>query len=279
MLEIGVFHNGASSLPVVLTKDGVAVNDGSLAEVHAAAQEVLINQVRQGILAEKLGFQSFWLTEHHFQPEGAEMSPNPLFTQMAIAAQTKKIRLGQCANIVVWHHPVRIAEQIAQLDVISGGRVECGMGRGYQPRENETLGRPYGSTIQDQERNRKSFEEAVAIIQKCWTEPSFSHRGENFSIPPTYTKWNHKQTIAYFGMDKVERRLEDVIAHRRTRHVLRRQSGAGHDDDPEGTAGLPAAGAKTAPADLGAGHQRPLAEMGRRTRRQRRDDRRAQRSR
>jgi hypothetical protein len=84
MLEIGVFHNGASSLPVVVTKDGVAVNDGSLAEVHAAAQEVLVNQVRQGILAEKLGFQSFWLTEHHFQPEGAEMSPNPLFTQMAL---------------------------------------------------------------------------------------------------------------------------------------------------------------------------------------------------
>ena len=113
MLEIGVFHNGASSLPVVTTKDGVAVNDGSLAEVHRAAQETLVNQVRQGILAEKLGFQSFWLTEHHFQPEGAEMSPNPLMVQMAIAAQTKKIRLGQCANIVVWHHPVRLAEQIA----------------------------------------------------------------------------------------------------------------------------------------------------------------------
>ena len=71
MLEIGVFHNGASTLPVTLTKDGVAVNDGSLKEVHRAAQETLVNQVRQGILAERLGFQSFWLTEHHFQPEGA----------------------------------------------------------------------------------------------------------------------------------------------------------------------------------------------------------------
>ena len=70
MFEIGVFHNGASSLPVVVTKEGVAVNDGSLAEVHVAAQEVLVNQVRQGILAEKLGYQSFWLTEHHYQPEG-----------------------------------------------------------------------------------------------------------------------------------------------------------------------------------------------------------------
>src|SRR6478752_51435 len=139
MFEIGVFHNGASHLPVVITKDGVAVNDGSLAEVHRAAQEVLVNQVRQGILAEKLGYQSFWLTEHHFQPEGAEMSPNPLFTQMAIAAQTKRIRLGQCANIVVWHHPVRLAEQIAQLDVISGGLVECGMGRGYQHGKTKPL--------------------------------------------------------------------------------------------------------------------------------------------
>jgi alkanesulfonate monooxygenase SsuD/methylene tetrahydromethanopterin reductase-like flavin-dependent oxidoreductase (luciferase family) len=80
-------------------------------------------------------------------------------------------------ELLVWYHPARIAEQIARLDVISGGRVECGMGRGCQPRENETLGRPYGSMIQDQERNRKAFGEAVALIKKCWTEPSFSHRG------------------------------------------------------------------------------------------------------
>jgi alkanesulfonate monooxygenase SsuD/methylene tetrahydromethanopterin reductase-like flavin-dependent oxidoreductase (luciferase family) len=212
MLEIGLFHNGASSLPIVTGKDGVTFSDGSLNEVHRAAQETLVNQVRQGILAEKLGFQSFWLTEHHFQPEGAEMSPNPLMVQMAVAAHTKHIRLGQAANIIVWHHPVRLAEQIATLDVISGGRVECGVGRGYQPRENETLGRPYGSTIQDQERNRKAFEESLTILKKCWTEPSFSHHGEFFSVPPTYTKWNHRQTIAYFQSNKAERRLEDVLA-------------------------------------------------------------------
>jgi alkanesulfonate monooxygenase SsuD/methylene tetrahydromethanopterin reductase-like flavin-dependent oxidoreductase (luciferase family) len=183
MLEIGLFHNGASSLPIVTGKDGVTFNDASLNEVHRAARETLVNQVRQGILAEKLGFQSFWMTEHHFQPEGAEMSPNPLMVQTAVAANTRRIRLGQAANIIVWHHPVRLAEQIATL-VISGGRVECG----YQPRENETLGRPYGSTIQDQERNRKAFEETLAIMKKCWTEPSFSHHGEFFSVPPTYTK-------------------------------------------------------------------------------------------
>src|SRR5438046_9905971 len=143
-----------------------------------------------------LGFQSFWLTEHHFQPEGAEMSPNRLMVQMAVAAHTKRIRLGQAANIIVWHHPVRLAEQIALLDVISDGRVECGIGRGYQPRENETLGRPYGSTIQEQERNPKAVAEVMTIMKKCWTEPSFSHHGENFSVTPTYTNRTHKHTIA-----------------------------------------------------------------------------------
>jgi hypothetical protein len=121
MLEIGLFHNGASSLPVITDKDGITFNKGSLADVHRAAQETLVNQVRQGILAEKLGFQSFWLTEHHFQPEGAEMSPNPLMVQMSVAAHTKHIRLGQAANIIVWHHPVRLAEQIALLDGSAGG--------------------------------------------------------------------------------------------------------------------------------------------------------------
>ena len=220
-----------------------------------------MNQVRQGILAEKLGFQSFWLTEHHFQPEGAEMSPNPLMVQMAIAAQTKRIRLGQCANIIVWHHPVRLAEQIALLDVISGGRVECGIGRGYQPRENETLGRPYGSTIQDQERNRKAFEEVVAIMKKCWTEPSFSHHGENFSVPPTYTKWNHKQTIAYFSRTRPDARSM-TWCDRRARHVLGRQSGAGDDDDAQGAAGLSAAAAEAASAVLGAADQLALDQVG-----------------
>ncbi|MGH7062323.1 MAG: LLM class flavin-dependent oxidoreductase [Stellaceae bacterium] len=72
--------------------------------MHKAAQETLVNQVRQGILAEKLGFQSLWLTEHHFQPEGPEMSPNPLMVQMAVASNTKRIRLGHAANIIGWHH-------------------------------------------------------------------------------------------------------------------------------------------------------------------------------
>jgi len=210
MIEIGVFHNGASDLPVA-DLGNLTLTDGNLKAVHESCQRTVLAQIRQGILAERLGYDYWFQTEHHFQPEGAEFSPNPLMTEMAIAANTKRIRLGQAANIITWHHPVRIAEQAAMVDIVSGGRLEFGIGRGYQPRENETLGKPYGSTIQDQERNRVAFEEAYEIILKCWTQPSFSHHGENFSLPPAYTRWNHAQTIAYFSRAGVERTVADVL--------------------------------------------------------------------
>jgi alkanesulfonate monooxygenase SsuD/methylene tetrahydromethanopterin reductase-like flavin-dependent oxidoreductase (luciferase family) len=211
MLEIGVFHNGSNDLPLATTSDGVVINDGSLGEVHESNQRVLVNQVRQGILADRLGFNYFFMTEHHFQPEGAEFSPSPLLSETAIAARTSRIRLGQAANILPWWHPIRIAEQAAMLDVLSGGRLEFGIGRGYQPREAEVFGWPF-STIQDQERNRAFYQEAYEIIIKAWTQPSFSHRGQFYTIPPVFTRWNHKQTIAYFKSGKAGRRLDEVLA-------------------------------------------------------------------
>ncbi|HKN14695.1 MAG TPA: LLM class flavin-dependent oxidoreductase, partial [Candidatus Binatus sp.] len=211
MIEIGVFHNGASDLSVVRTSSGVAINDGNLAEVHESSQRGLVSQVRQGILADKLGFNYFFMTEHHFQPEGAEFSPNPLLAETAIAARTRQIRLGQAANIITWWHPIRIAEQAAMLDIISGGRLEFGIGRGYQPREAEVFGWPF-ATIQDQERNRAYYQEAYEIIIKAWTQPSFSHHGQFFTIPPVFTRWNHQQTIAYFESGKAGRKLEEVLS-------------------------------------------------------------------
>ncbi|MBF6568268.1 MAG: LLM class flavin-dependent oxidoreductase [Candidatus Binataceae bacterium] len=211
MLELGIFHNGASDLKTVTTPDSVTVTDGSVVDAHEAYQRILINQVRQGILAERLGYNYFFMTEHHFQPEGIEFSPNPLIAQSAIASRTNRIRLGQAANIITWWHPIRIAEQAAMLDVISGGRLEFGIGRGYQPREAETFGWPFGSTIQDQERNRAYYQEAYDLIIKAWTEPSFSHHGQFFTIPPVYTRWNHPSTLAYFKMPHAGRRLEEIV--------------------------------------------------------------------
>ena len=181
-----------------MTPEGWWVFDGTLTDRNASTQRETIAQIQEGILADQLGFNYFFMTEHHFQPEGAEHSPNPILTATAIAAHSRQIRVGQMANILTWHHPVRLAEQAAMLDVISGGRLEFGVARGYQPRETEVLGGALGATVQDQERNRAYFEEAYDIILKSWTQPSFSHKGQFFTIPPSYTKWNHGQTIAYF---------------------------------------------------------------------------------
>src|SRR6266403_1547047 len=107
-IEIGIFHNGASDLKAVTTPNGVVVNDGSLEEVHRSYQRVLVGQVRQGILADRLGYDYWFMTEHHFMPEGPEFSPSPLLTEAAIASRTKRIRFGQMANILPWWHPLRL---------------------------------------------------------------------------------------------------------------------------------------------------------------------------
>ena len=119
MLELGIFHNGSTDLPLVRASQGMVIADASLAEMHSSFQRTLVDEVRQGILAERLGYNYLFYTEHHFQPEGGEFSPNPLLTQSAIAAQTKRIRLGQMANILPWWHPIRLAEQAAMLDIIN----------------------------------------------------------------------------------------------------------------------------------------------------------------
>ena len=198
MIEVGIFDTGGMDLPHRMTSSGLRVVDGSLADIHEGARRLTRNQIRRAILADRLGYDYFWMSEHHFNTEGAELSSNPLQSQTAIAMLTKRLRLGQLANITAFWHPLRLAEQIAILDVLSGGRVEVGVGRGYQAREAETFGQAYGSTVQDQEKNRAYHEEAVEILLKAWTEESFHHRGDFYALPPTYTKWNHAQTIAYF---------------------------------------------------------------------------------
>jgi alkanesulfonate monooxygenase SsuD/methylene tetrahydromethanopterin reductase-like flavin-dependent oxidoreductase (luciferase family) len=211
MIECSIFHNGAYDLPAQQLASGMSLYRGTLLDSHEAAKRSLVNQVRQGILADRLGYDAFYMSEHHFNTEGPEFSPNPLVVEAAIACQTSRIRLGQAANILTWWHPIRLAEQVAMVDVLSGGRVECGLGRGFQPRESEVFGWPYGSTQQDQERNRAYFAEAYELLIKAWTQPSFSHHGEFFSIPPSFTKWHNRQTIAQFGQSGFGPPLDEVL--------------------------------------------------------------------
>jgi alkanesulfonate monooxygenase SsuD/methylene tetrahydromethanopterin reductase-like flavin-dependent oxidoreductase (luciferase family) len=211
MFECFIFQNGALNLPTKTMPNGVVICDGTLQETQRAAQRLLIDQIRQGILADRLGYSGFCVTEHHFSVEGAEFTPSPILLETAIATQTNRIRLIQLANIVSQHEPIRLAEQAAMLDVISGGRMEFGMGRGYQSREVEMFGATIGSTLMDEERNRVWFDEIRQFILRAWTQDSISFKGDNFQLPPKHLIWNHKQTIAFYENGKAGREVEDVF--------------------------------------------------------------------
>ena len=126
------------------------------------------------------GFKTFWMAEHHFQPEGYECLPNVLMLAVHLSHLTSNIKLGCGFNIAPMWHPLRLAEDYATADILTGGRTVFGVGRGYHTREVES----FGSPLLDQPANRNLFEEQVDIMFKAFHNESFSHKGENYVIPP-----------------------------------------------------------------------------------------------
>ncbi|ETX01526.1 LLM class flavin-dependent oxidoreductase [Candidatus Entotheonella palauensis] len=129
---------------------------------------------------DRLGFNTFWMAEHHFQPEGYECIPNVMILALHLAHVTERLRFGCGFNIAPMWHPLRMAEDFATVDILTGGRVIFGVGRGYHTREVETFGAP----LLDQPANRELFEEQVEIALKALTEESFSYHGKHYTIPP-----------------------------------------------------------------------------------------------
>ena len=126
------------------------------------------------------GFNTMWMAEHHFQPEGYECIPNLIMLNVHLAHLTKNIKFGCGFNIAPMWHPLRLAEDYATADILTKGRVIFGVGRGYHTREVET----FGSPLTDQDANREKFEEAVDIIFKAFNNESFSHQGKYYTLPP-----------------------------------------------------------------------------------------------
>jgi alkanesulfonate monooxygenase SsuD/methylene tetrahydromethanopterin reductase-like flavin-dependent oxidoreductase (luciferase family) len=125
-------------------------------------------------------FDTLWLAEHHFQPEGYECIPNILMFALHLSHLTERLTYGCGFNITPAWHPLRLAEDYALADILSRGKIRFGVGRGYHTREIEVLGSP----LRDQEANRNLFEEQVEVIMKALKNESFSHRGEHYTIPP-----------------------------------------------------------------------------------------------
>ena len=163
---------------------------GSAGEA-ANAEEHIDNLRQQTVLAEELGFEAMWLGEHHFGPYGLGDLPNPILLGADLAARTSTIRIGQMANIVPWWHPIRLAEDLAILDNMTGGRVDVGFGRGIWPYEGPQF-HPNADPRKDVE-NRELFRETIEIVREIWSNEYFSHQGANYSFPAEGTVFSHPQ--------------------------------------------------------------------------------------
>src|SRR2546423_10131388 len=155
-------------------KVGIALN--MLTKEGRSDASVLTEPMAPGALAEPLGFDSLFALEHHFT--GYAMSPAPTQLLAYYAGRTKRITFGTAVIVLPWHDPVRVAEQIALLDILCGGRCLFGFGRGAASVEYEGFRIPMGEA-------RPRFVEAAQIIVKALAQDSFEHQGEFFQIPRT----------------------------------------------------------------------------------------------
>src|SRR5262249_47557182 len=101
-------------------------------------KQVYDEQLEQMEVADALGYDSVWLTEHHFTEYG--ILPDPMILAADIARRTKRVRIGMAVSVLPFHNPVRLAEQAAMVDLLSNGRLDLGVGRGYQPQEFARFG-------------------------------------------------------------------------------------------------------------------------------------------
>ena len=186
---------------------------GSRAEIQAGMAgmrpelygKMLREVSEQARLADELGYDSISFTEHHFQIEGMELSNNPVLLDLYIAMQTKRIRVGQLGIVLPAENPIRVAENIAMLDHMTGGRANAGFARGYQRRwvdimAQQTHGIHGAAPNQHDEidaANRQAFEECFRIIKKAWTEEMLSYDGKYWKVPAEGTPWRLPATDMY----------------------------------------------------------------------------------
>lgn len=186
---------------------------GNRAEIEAGMaglrpelyQRMLREVGEQVRLADDLGYDSVSFTEHHFHIEGFEVSDNPVLLDLYFAMQTKRIRVGQLGIVLPASNPIRVAEDIAILDHMTGGRACAGFARGYQRRWVDVMAQqthgihgalPHQHDAID-EANRAAFEECFQIIKKAWTEPMLSYDGKYWKIPMPGTPWTLDTTLKW----------------------------------------------------------------------------------
>ena len=140
-----------------------------------SANQFVMEIREQALLADRLGYHSVWVGEHHFDALGVNSRPDLLLA--SIAPLTKHVRLAPAVSVLPLHHPLHVAETWATLDLLSGGRVDFACGRGYDRREYL----PFGADFMV---SAEHMEESIDVLLKAWNSPGpWSHKGRFFDIP------------------------------------------------------------------------------------------------
>jgi alkanesulfonate monooxygenase SsuD/methylene tetrahydromethanopterin reductase-like flavin-dependent oxidoreductase (luciferase family) len=160
----------------------------------------------QMVAADRAGFHSVVFAEHHFEVEGYQVTPNPLLLGAVLAQHTTRLRVGQLGLPLPTWNPLRLAEDIALADHLTGGRLDVGLSRGYQTRSAGTLGQHHhGATAAGtgdesaEALNRRIFEEWFEVLRRAWTEDLWSFAGEFIQVPPPGLAWPHPVTARLGG--------------------------------------------------------------------------------
>jgi alkanesulfonate monooxygenase SsuD/methylene tetrahydromethanopterin reductase-like flavin-dependent oxidoreductase (luciferase family) len=189
--------------------------------------------LEQMLAAEGLGYSSAWIAEHHFNDYG--LCPVPPVLASFVAARTTTLRLGMGVSLLPLHHPVDLAEQLAVLDVVSGGRLEVGIGRGGTLQDYQTF-------QSDREDSRARVEEGIALMRQCWSGAPFDFQGRFHSAqglhvrprptqrphPPLYIAANSEDSVrsaALLGLPTQSSFFVPVDELRR-RHLVFREAAA-----------------------------------------------------
>lgn len=172
-------------------------------------QTMMRKMREQLVLAEELGYEGFCLTEHHMQVEGVECTTNPLFWNMYIAQHTRKMAVGQLGMNLTAMNPIKLAEDLAMLDHMTGGRLFVGFSRGNTPRWTATMGQHLGITSAESDkseadqRNRRALYENWKLVKSLWTDDLTSHDGEFWKFPSDI-EWVFNPTRDWGGEGAVD---------------------------------------------------------------------------
>ena len=156
-------------------KFGYYILNTYVPELDGGSSDVYSHWLEQFDAAESLGFDTLWVTEHHFRHFGG-MMPSPSVILAAAAQRTKRMRLGAAVSIMPMHNPLRIAEEFAMVDQLSGGRLNFGAGRGMHPTEYAVFGYDWSNA-------QKRLPEALDIVTRAWSGGEFEWQGEHYRFP------------------------------------------------------------------------------------------------